>query len=183
MNQKNKEVVSLVKKMKAALGGNDTLELRKVSNSAIERVMLTRQPKLVEISLISYGLSKILGKPHYLENPDWNKFKREIEKELEKTEEKRGKKLEKTIKIIYDFSEDAGNYIEGVIDHGRIKQASRLYALGLSLDSAAEMTKVREDRLLEYIGATKISEKTHTISKPIKKRYSKTKEILKEGKE
>ncbi len=176
-------IPQLLQRTRKAFEQDNLLELRKISNTAIEEVMITQQPKLVEVSLISYALSKLLSKPHYQENPKWEEFKEKILSKLKTEEETRGKKLEEIIETIYELSQDAGNYIENVVEHGRIKQASRLYALGISLDTAAKVTRVKEERLLGYIGATLISEKTHTISKTIEDRYRDTKKILLEEEE
>ncbi len=165
-----------LEKIRKSFEKEDSLSLRKISNASIEKTMLTREPKLVEVSLISYGLSKILSKPHYKEVEGWKKFKKQIEEELEEKGKEKGKRLHEVISIIHDFNEEAGNYIEGIIHHARVKQASRLYALGLSLNSASELTGAGEEELMQYIGATKISE-GYTTTMPLRKRYEKTKEI------
>lgn len=173
----SQEVKKILSKIKKAFKSNDSMELRRISNQSIEKAMMTREPRLVEISLISYGLSKILRKPHYQKVPGWKRFKKEIEEELSKTEKEKGRRLDEVIEIIHRFNEEAGNYVEGVIDHARVKQASRLYALGLSLNSASELTETSEEQLLQYIGSTRISEK-HRTTKSASERYEKMKELI-----
>lgn len=165
--------------IKEAFEKDQPRKLREISNRATEKAMITKEEGLIDISLISYGLSKIIRKPHYREDPEWKEFKEKISKELEKNIEEEREIIDKIIKIIKKFNEDAGNYMEGVIDHGRKKQASRLYAMGLSLKKAVGITGTIEEELLPYIGATKITEKKHTETMSTEERYQRVKKIIK----
>ena len=94
------------------------------------------------------------------------------------TDENIDKSLDIAIKDIQDFDKEAGNYIQDVIYKARVKQASRAYALGLSLGKAAELTGVEKSFLLSYIGVTKIHDMPFTQSKPAIERYKYLKEVL-----
>ncbi len=180
---KSEDIMKKEKKLKSiekAFKKDNPRKLRKISNQITEKAMITREKELIEMSIIAYALSKILRKPHYREEPGWNEFKEKIQKELEENTKKKREMLENIKKIIKEFNEEAGNYIEGVIDHGRKKQASRLYSLGLSLKSSVEITGTSQEKLLPYLGATRIPEKEHTLTIPIEKRYQKSKNIIKE---
>ncbi|MFW5902368.1 MAG: hypothetical protein ACOCTT_00595 [archaeon] len=170
-----------LEKIKEAFEEDEPRKLREISNQATEKAMIIKEEELIEISLISYGLSKIIRKPHYRKEPEWSEFKEEIIGELERNMEKKGRIVEEVTKTIMKFNEEAGNYIEGVIDHGRKKQASRLYALGLSLKKSVELTGTTQEELLPYIGATKITEKRHTQTISTEERYQNARKIM-EGK-
>lgn len=172
---KERKVLDKVKKL---FQRDQPVKLRELSNELTGQVMLTRDRRLMEISLISYALSKILQKPHYRKTEGWKKFKKEIRKELGKSVKKKGMRLKNTVEIIEDFNKEAGNYVRTVLEHARTKQASRLYAMGLSLDSAAELTGANEEELMSYIGSTNISEEVHTTI-PVKDRYKKAKKMVK----
>lgn len=174
-NNPEKEVKKTIKKINKAFKKEKSTELRKISNSIIEKTLQTKNPQLIELSIISYSLSKILRKPHYRKTQKWKEFKQKINKKLKKA--KKQEKLPEITKTIHEFNEEAGNYIETQIHHARVKQASRLYALGMSLSRAAETTGAEKEQLLQYVGSTKISEKYRTTI-PVKKRYEITRKII-----
>lgn len=172
--ERERETLNRVKEL---FKREETLELRIISNEMTEKAMMSQEPRLIEIALISYGLSKILQKPHYKKAEGWEKFKEEINQELSRSIEEKGKKLNRVLETIEKFNEEAGNYMKSVIHHARIKQASRLYALGTSLKTSAELTGAGEEELLSYIGETKISERTRPTV-PVKERYERAKKVL-----
>lgn len=73
--------------IKEAFEKDQPRKLREISNRATEKAMITKEEGLIDISLISYGLSKIIRKPHYREDPEWKEFKEKISKELEKSQQ------------------------------------------------------------------------------------------------
>jgi len=153
------------------------MELRDLSNRAIESAALKQDKNLVDISIVSYALAKFMTKPHLFRSDQWSKFKAHILHELE------GKKDFKTIldEIIEDvssFDVNLGNYARDAIEKARIKQASRTYALGISLKRASELTGVSLSALLDYVGATKIHDRPYTKTKSVAERYRMTKKVL-----
>ncbi len=178
-----------LEKLRNALRRKNIPALKKISNRAIERAALTEDPDLVNISLISYALYKLVSKPHILKTEQWEKFAEDVDGDLAeaiqlKSEGKPiGGILEKD--IIVDISEidsALGNYARDIIEKARVKQASRIYAMGLSLDKAISLTNADRFQLLQYIGSTVIHDRPYTKTKSVIDRYRKTKEIL-EGKQ
>ena len=153
------------------------VELRDLSNRAIESAALNQDKTLVDISLVSYALAKFMTKPHLFKSDQWSKFKAHILHELE------GKKdfkiiLDEIIEDVSSFDVSLGNYARDVIEKARIKQASRVYALGISLNRASELTGVSLSALLDYVGATKIHDRPYTKTKSVADRYRATKRAL-----
>ncbi|GEM_PF-991327 len=162
----------------------DIVALREMSNKLIERAAITEDKNLVNLSLICYALSKLMKKPHIAESKKWQTFKTELNKDLEKEIEKPIEKtdISQLLKEVLDdlatFDKTMGNYMMDIVDNARIKQGSRLYALGLSMGQAAQMTGTSKPAIQSYIGSTKIHERHFTSSKTVKDRYRNAKEAL-----
>lgn len=163
---------------------DNSFQMRKLSNELIEEAMTTEDDRMVELSLITYTLSKLVLKSHFTEDENWPEFKKSVinhltrEKEKPSTRQEVPHMLTDILKHIHDFDREAGNYSMNIIEQVRVKQASRLYALGLSLSKSAELTKVGKKELLNYVGSTRIHDRPFTQTKNLIERYNKTKEIL-----
>ncbi len=162
-----------------------TNALKRISNQAIERAALTEDADMVNISLIAYALYKLLSKQHVLESEQWNEFAKNVVLDLEQANKMhdRGEDIGKFIEgeIIRDITRidvSLGNYVNDVIEKARVKQASRIYAMGLSVDKAISLTGADRFRLLDYIGSTVIHDRPYTRSKTVRDRYQLTKKVL-----
>jgi len=153
------------------------MELRDLSNRAIESAALKQDKNLVDISIVSYALAKFMTKPHLFRSDQWDKFKQHILQELKK-KTSLANILDAIIGDISGFDANLGNYARDVIEKARIKQASRVYALGISLKRAGELTGVSLSSLLDYVGATKIHDRPYTKTKSVVDRYKTTKRVL-----
>ncbi|NYZ79927.1 hypothetical protein H0N95_01600 [Candidatus Micrarchaeota archaeon] len=180
-----KMVDDYLEKLAVNLENENAFELRKLSNDFIEEAITSEDYRIIDMSLIAYAFSKIIEKPHFLENKKWPAFKKKMlehlreEEAKERTIEDVPHLLTDVLKHLRDFYSDAGNYATNVIEQARVKQASRLYALGISLSKAADMTHVGKTELLEYIGMTRIHDRPFTQSMPLAQRYKKAREALK----
>jgi hypothetical protein len=174
-------MVQVVEEAFAKLCGNfkenKMIELRELSNSAIEKAAVIQDKTVVDISLIAYALSKLMGKPHFVKSDKWPNFQKHILDELER-KEKTSVILEEIIKDVTAFDRSLGNYVGDLIEQARIKQASRIYALGLSLSKACELCSVDKSSLLQYIGKTRIHDRPYTKSKDVARRFEIAKKIF-----
>jgi hypothetical protein len=179
-----KQIDEYIENLVEAFDKNDAFELRKMSNDIIELAMTSEDSRIVDLSIIAYTLSKIVLKGHAVENPGWLKFKQTLlrhfknEQRRDDTTKELQHLLDDVLNHIIDFDQETGNYAVSILDEVRIKQASRLYALGLSLSKSAELTKVNKEDLLNYIGTTKIHDRPFTQSKSLTDRYRKARGIL-----
>jgi hypothetical protein len=174
----------LLKQLKEAFEKRDVSALKDLSNKCIENAALTEDEGMVNLSLISYALSKLLSKPHFLQDPGWRKFESDISKDLESL--LRNGKKPRPSKVLRDVIDDIsgmdaslGYYVRDVVEKARIKQASRIYAMGLSLSKAAELTKADKFMVYEYIGETKVHEGAFVSTKSILDRYKYARKVLK----
>jgi hypothetical protein len=118
-----------------------------------------------------------MTKPHLFGSDQWKKFKAHILEDL-----RRKMDMEKILSEIQEdissYDVDVGNYARDVIEKSRIKQASRAYALGISIKQASELTGADLSALLDYVGATKIHDRPFTKSKNVMERYNAAKKAL-----
>ena len=166
------------------LAENNALKLKDLSNHLIEQAVTTKDKRVVDMSLIAYGLSKLASKPHLVETKKWSQFKAHVLKHLAEeikkpaTKEHLGKILKCVVKDVTDFDKEAGRYMIDIIQKARIKQASRVYAMGVSLSKAAEVTGADERELLRYIGTTKIHDQPYTKTRSVAERYNTVKKAF-----
>jgi hypothetical protein len=153
------------------------MELRELSNNSMESAAIRQDKRMVDISTVAYALAKLMSKPHLFKSDQWNRFKAHILQEL-RAKKSMGEALKRIIEDVNSFDIDLGNYVRDIIEKARIKQASRAYALGISLKQASELTGANFSSLLDYVGATKIHDRPFTKSKSIVDRYKLTKKAL-----
>lgn len=162
--EQNSKLLEFVRRMQDAFKKGSIIELKDVSNDAIQLAALKSSHLLSEVSLIAYSLHKLLTKVHIAESGKWDALRNEIEKDLDNALAMIGKNdlkgFEKALHGVIDgianVDSELGNYIQGTYDKARVKQASRAYSLGISLSRAAELTGADKKELLQYIGATKM---------------------------
>ena len=160
----SQKLLEFVRRMEGAFGKQSIIELKDISNDAIQLAALKSSHLLSEVSLIAYSLHKLLTKVHIAESGEWDALRDEIEKDLDSALEMIGKNdlkgfekaLHGVIGGIAAVDSELGNYVQGTYDKARIKQASRAYSFGISLSRAAELTGADKKELLQYIGATKM---------------------------
>ncbi|MFH1664260.1 MAG: hypothetical protein ABH986_05675 [archaeon] len=170
-------LIQSTEKIRSAFERNDLVKLRQLSNSLIEEAALKSDKVLAQLSLISYSLQKILSKPHIIEAGKWGKIKSTIIFSLNKASlylkkknfDEFRKELDNLSAKVFEVDSSMGNYIANVYEKARVKQASRAYALGLSLRQAVSLTDANEKDLLSYIGGTKIHDREKNI-KSLKER-------------
>ncbi|MBU1120474.1 MAG: hypothetical protein ABIE23_05020 [archaeon] len=156
-----------MKLIKSSFSRNDLVVLRGASNECIEKAALTSNRNLAKISLIAYALHKLISKPHFIKSRKWKEARQKIlfslDRSIDFLERNKfnefEKELEKLSQRLRSVDSSLGNFMQNVYDKARVKQASRAYALGLSLSQAASLTDSSTGDLLSYVGSTKIHEK------------------------
>ncbi|MBN3036976.1 MAG: hypothetical protein JW834_00855 [Candidatus Diapherotrites archaeon] len=174
-----------VERMKKAFVEDDIVGLKEISNEAIESVALVEDKDLVDISLIAYSLYKLISKPHYTEGRSWAMFVDDVLDDLDEVHAlvRAGKDLhgileEDIMRDIAIMDESYSNYLKDVLYKARIKQASRLYALGLSLNRAVALTGADKFKVAAYVGTTRIHDRPFTQTKSVKERLGYVREVL-----
>ncbi|MBU2100572.1 hypothetical protein KKG83_04895 [Candidatus Micrarchaeota archaeon] len=165
------DLVESTDKIRKAFERNDLVKLRQLSNGLIEEAALKSDKVLAQLSLISYSLQKLLSKPHIIETQKWAEIRKTIIFSLNQASMHLKKKnfgefkkeLNGISEKVFEVDSSMGNYIANIYEKAKIKQASRAYALGLSLMQSVSLTGADEKELLNYIGATKIHDREKSI--------------------
>jgi len=158
------EAAFYFKKLRMGFERGETRELREIGNTFIQLLSRTGEKQYSELAAISYSLHKMLSKVHFIEEPGWQKTRKEIialmqsaQTNLKKNDLKGfDSALAEMVLRISQADSEMGNYSTGIIDKARVKNASSLYGMGLSLARAAELAGADKKDLSNYIGGTKM---------------------------
>ncbi|MCD6523188.1 MAG: hypothetical protein J7K68_05590 [Candidatus Diapherotrites archaeon] len=175
----------LIEKLRDAFKRRDITRLKEISNIAIEQAAMNEDKELVDLSLIAYALYKLLSKQHFKKKKEWKHFLADVETDLDEAVKmsREGMSLhgileEDIIRDISEIDESYGNYVKDILHKARIKQASRVYALGMSLQKAIELTGADRLEVYNYIGTTRIHDRPFTSTKDVIKRFRYLKKIF-----
>jgi len=149
-----------VKRIETAFRKEDPRALREIAKELIYRAAETYDKHLATLAVVAYAMSKLLSKVHVTKSANWPKYKALLLDALE-----RELPPERIAGIIASIDEEMGNYVHSLLDKARVKMASDLYAAGLSIRSAAELTGAPLSELIDYVGKTTIhDEEDYSIS-------------------
>ena len=158
--------------------------LRHLKNELIKEATLKSSKLYFEIAVIAYVLSKITSKPRLMSKEYGNDLRR-IEKALRELLNKMGrtddatllriiKEIEKEIKTLEKVDR---RFIRDLISKGRLKMAATMYAQGVSLGVASELSGIEKQDIQDYAGNTMMFDRVkEEVS--IGERLKKAKKIL-----
>lgn len=137
-----------------------------------------------EIAVIAYVLSKITAKPR-LTSKEYNKELLRIEKALKELYNGVGRyDDEGLLKIIRKVENEVRalekvdrRYIRDIISKGRVKLAATMYAQGISLGIASELSGIEKQDIQDYAGNTMMFDRMKEELK-LHDRIKKAKRIL-----
>lgn len=162
-------------------------KLRSLSNDFNRDLLVFQDPLFLDLSLSVLVLSNVLEKPRFWKYNDWLKIVFEVEEQMnlciEHVKSKDVRKLRKCLKGIIELGcsvdEKDKRFVENIITHGRIKIGSTLYAQGLSIGKASEISGVSKEKIFQYSGKTLINDRFgKTIS--IKERLNNVRTIFRD---
>jgi len=161
-----------------ALRDHDVRAMRRINDRCIEETAIKFDQHTYLFALITYVLSKILSKPRYLVQNTGAHGKPQAR--TGGTSKKAKDSLTSVAKLLSSCELCAASadytsllscqnkvllaiermddrdrrFVKGILQKGKLKIASTLYAQGISLGSAAEMTGTDKRELLSYAGQT-----------------------------
>ena len=164
----------LVKQIIDAFTKKDLEKLHILENQAIENAVMGDDRLFAEIGISIYGIRKLDSKMHISSKDFWIKNSKEILKILNSfiaidNIEQNKINISKVIQILKDTDNQLGRYVTHVIYDARVKLASSAYAFGLSASQAASLFNCDKEQLMNYLGATKMSDEDKQF-KSIKER-------------
>lgn len=162
-------LVNLVKKftlsMLHAFKKRKQRSLRKLNDRILREAAINFTRHLYELAVLSYVLSKVVQKPRFLRK-EYEKQLGDIEKELElaaSVDHLDNSRLLKSFKAIeksiISLEKRDKRYLIGLVEKGKLKTAATMYAQGISLGVASEMTGMDKQEILDYAGETMMFER------------------------
>ncbi|HLC68686.1 MAG TPA: hypothetical protein VJH24_02505 [Candidatus Bilamarchaeaceae archaeon] len=136
-------------------------DLRKENDRLVKQAVLAFSVVDYEAALLSYVLAKIVSKPRFFRAEHITAIK-EIEHQLVKLvrlpesagEEDLKHYFVNIKKAIEQLEKKDPRFLTGLLNKGRLKIAATMYAQGISLGRASEMTDVNKQDILDYSGKT-----------------------------
>ena len=136
--------------------------MRKINDRCIEEAALKFGKHVYLYALISYVLSKIMSKPRYFRNSRARQSVSSLAGLLSSCEGYAQAAdyvsllscQNKVLSSIEKMDMLDRRFVTGILQKGKLKIASTLYAQGISLGNAAEMTGADKRELLLYAGQT-----------------------------
>ncbi|MFH1221731.1 MAG: hypothetical protein V1492_01465 [Candidatus Micrarchaeota archaeon] len=133
--------------------------LRKLADDFLDESIMRPSKLFFELAVISYVFSKILSKPRFLTDKYKDEFNR-MEQLIKQLNDGVGKKSDEEFFLLTKKVEDIINSIEsqdkrffiGLLAKGRVKNAATMYAKGVSLGLAAEVSGVGQQEIQKYSG-------------------------------
>ncbi len=139
--------------------------LRKLNDRILREAVVQFTKPLYRLAVLSYVLSKITQKPRFM-RPEYENALASIERTLKKAAESMGHKDAEVIrnfkaveKAIFDLEKRDRRYLIGLVQKGELKTAATMYAQGISLGVAAEMTGMEKQEIMDYAGDTMMFER------------------------
>ena len=134
-------------------------KLRKLSDDFLDESIMRPSKLFFELAVISYVFSKMLSKPRFLTDKHKAEFDR-MEQLLKQMNDGVGKKTDDEFFALTKKIEDIVNTLEaedkrfflGMLAKGRVKNAATMYAKGVSLGLAAEVSGVGQQEIQKYSG-------------------------------
>ena len=145
-----------------ALADHDVRAMRKINDRCIEETAIKFEQPTYLFALISYVLSKIISKPRYFKQKKQKESLSALTLSLRLCEQQ-AKNADysglistqnKILTSIEKMDDEDRRFVKGLITKGKLKIASTLYAQGISLGNAAEMTGTDKREVLLYAGQT-----------------------------
>ena len=145
-----------------ALRDHDVRAMRRINDRCIEETAIKFEQPTYLFALISYVLGKVVSKPRYFKAARGKEALSAISLSLRLCEQQ-AKNADytsllatqnKILSSIEKMDEADRRFVKGILQKGKLKIASTLYAQGISLGNAAEMTGTDKREVLLYAGQT-----------------------------
>ena len=140
-------VLKILKETKLALGKNDSIKLKELSNQTIHTSSIEQDPDNVAVAVIVYSFSKIIERKDYQKYENWKTFYKTNLSLIDKTIKALGKGNDaEARKYLASIRKGIGNlsgklkiYIQDVFRKASINKASRIYEHGISMERTASL--------------------------------------------
>ncbi len=139
-------------------------KMRKAHGKIAEELLASFSEEMFRLSVISYMLSKILAKPRFYGRPYKEPMDRmgqvlkHMLRNVGKPEEYMtgADNLEETIR---EMESEDPRFVKSLVEKGKLKTAAILYAQGMSLSLASELTGIAKQDIMDYSGKTMMADR------------------------
>jgi len=156
-----KPLKELVFQILDAFKARDQKKLRKLNDSIMEDAALNFTHPVYELAVLSYILSKITSKPRFLSKENTSHLRR-IEDDVRELAQTAGtgdegmmlaafRKIDGSIASLEKVDP---RFVRDLVSKGKLKTAATMYAQGISLGLASDMTSIPKQDILDYAGRT-----------------------------
>ena len=135
--------------------------LRKLNDHILKEVAIEFSKSHYDLAVVSYVLSKIVSKPRFL-NKEYEGNMTDIEKALKKLAgcvdscppEETDRCVNGLYETIKELEKGDARFLIDLVSKGKLKVAAIIYAQGISLGVASELTGMDKQEILYYSGKT-----------------------------
>lgn len=156
-----RHLIPYISKIVSAFKKRDQRALRKLNDEVMKATAVDCEQVCFDVVVYSYVLSKIVSKPRLL-GPEFRSALISIEHVLDRIEDaiESGNK-EEALGLFFELQKAIGRleerdprFVIGLVTKGKLKMAATLYAQGISLGVAADITGLEKQEILDYAGET-----------------------------
>ncbi|MEW5996215.1 MAG: hypothetical protein AB1657_01320 [Candidatus Micrarchaeota archaeon] len=138
--------------------------MRKAHDKIVEELMLSFSGGMFKLAVAAYVLSKILAKPRFYGRAYRESLERiaqilaHMEASAARPEEydTAADNLEETIR---EMESEDPRFVKTLVEKGKLKTAAILYAQGMSLSLAADLTGISKQDIMDYSGKTMMADR------------------------
>ena len=152
-----------VKDILSGFGGRNQKKLRKLMDIILKETVIHFTKPTYELGVLSYILSKILSKPRFMKNENSAILKeieyglRDLSRNIDNFPEQQVLKMcEHLSNTILELEERDSRYLNSIVLKARLKSAATLYAQGVSLGVASDVTGIDKQDIQNYAGKTRM---------------------------
>lgn len=164
--QVKKEVLVLLQQSLVAVQQDDIKTLRDLSNRIIHSAGIYQDESVILVSVVVYGLSKVLERSDYRAYRDWGRFHHVALTSLQQAavflqqnnEQQYVLTLQELLKSLDSLGSKLRVYVQDVMHQAHINKASRFYEHGVSVGRTAKLLGVSPWDLMDYVGSTGIAD-------------------------
>jgi len=150
-------------RLSKAFDRRNVRDLREVMNHCAAKLVTDEQHAYFLLALIAYILSKIIQKPRYKDPKIFKRIEASLKEAISFAKLNNAPALneclDRMLAGITEMEKVDRRFVTNVVEKGRTKIASLLYAQGISLNRSVSLTGARKQEVLSYTGKTMMADR------------------------
>ena len=165
--QGRRMVGDFAQRIQNAYRERDARKLKKIIDMCVNEMAMEFNNDVFLLALISFMLTKMLTKPRFWSSPSIKKYIRQIDSTFAQilkgsaagNEDAVSGGLHEILRLVDSLDAEDKRHVNTLIEGGKIKIASTMYAKGVSLGRVSELTGVSKQEILHYSGGTMMADR------------------------